>query len=74
MIDIRTGKDLKDIPILEEPALRIYIFHNTAGKINKAFLFIICYLLITHRGVLFYLLWLSKYIDRLRHNRCNIHR
>lgn len=34
MIDIRTGKDLKDIPILEEPTLRIYIFHNTAGKIK----------------------------------------
>ena len=34
MVDMRTGKDLKDIPVLEEPLLRIYIMHNTAGKIK----------------------------------------
>ena len=34
MIDIRTGKDLKDFPILEEPMLRLYIFLNDAGKIK----------------------------------------
>lgn len=34
MIDQRTGKDLKDIPILEEPQLRIYIFMNDAGRIK----------------------------------------
>ena len=34
MYDERTGKDLKDIPILEEPLLRIYIMHNIAGKIK----------------------------------------
>lgn len=34
MIDKRTGKDLKDIPILEEPQLRIYIFLDEEGKIK----------------------------------------
>ena len=34
MIDERTGKDLKDIPILEAPQLRIYIFINDAGRIK----------------------------------------
>jgi hypothetical protein len=34
MIDKRTGKDLKDIPILEEPMLRIYIMLNQEGKIK----------------------------------------
>lgn len=34
MIDKRTGKDLKDIPILEEPLLRIYIFLNSEGRIK----------------------------------------
>ena len=34
MTDKRTGKDLKDIPILEEPQLRIYVFLNEEGKIK----------------------------------------
>ena len=34
MIDKRTGKDLKDYPILEDPKLYIYILHNQAGKIK----------------------------------------
>lgn len=34
MRDERTGKDLKYIPVLEDPQLRVYIFHNTAGKIK----------------------------------------
>lgn len=34
MIDIRTGKDLKDYPILEEPKLYVYVMLNTAGKIK----------------------------------------
>jgi hypothetical protein len=34
MIDIRTKKDLKDIPILEEPQLRIYVFLNEEGKVK----------------------------------------
>lgn len=34
MIDIRTGKDLKNIPILEEPKLRIYVMLNQEGKIK----------------------------------------
>lgn len=34
MIDKRTGKDLKDYPILEEPKLYIYILHNQGGKIK----------------------------------------
>ena len=34
MIDIRTGKDLKDYPVLEEPMLRIYIFLNDSGKVK----------------------------------------
>lgn len=34
MIDIRTGKDLKDYPILEEPKLYVYIMLNEAGKIK----------------------------------------
>jgi len=34
MIDKRTGKDLKDYPILEEPRLYIYIMRNIAGKVK----------------------------------------
>lgn len=34
MIDKRTGKDLKDFPILDEPKLYIYILHNQGGKIK----------------------------------------
>ena len=34
MKDVRTGKDLKDFPILEEPKLYIYIMLNNAGKIK----------------------------------------
>lgn len=34
MIDIRTEQDLKDIPILEDPMVYIYIFLNDAGKIK----------------------------------------
>ena len=34
MIDIRTGKDLKEFPVLEEPICRIYIMLNDAGKIK----------------------------------------
>lgn len=34
MIDKRTGKDLKDILILEEPQLRIYIFLDEEGRIK----------------------------------------
>ena len=34
MTDKRTGKDLKDYPILEEPKLYLYVLHNKAGKIK----------------------------------------
>lgn len=34
MIDIRTGKDLKDYPVIEEPKLYVYIMLNDAGKIK----------------------------------------
>ena len=34
MIDIRTGKDLKDYPVLEEPKLYTYIMLNNAGKVK----------------------------------------
>ena len=34
MIDIRTGKDLKDIPILEEPQLRLYAMLDAEGKVK----------------------------------------
>ena len=34
MIDERTGKDLKDYPILETPKLYVYVMHNTAGKVK----------------------------------------
>ena len=34
MIDIRTGKDLKDYPVLEEPKLYTYIMLNDAGKVK----------------------------------------
>lgn len=34
MIDVRTGKDLKEFPILEEPKLYIYIMLNDAGKVK----------------------------------------
>lgn len=32
MIDKRTGRDLKDYPILEDPKLYVYIIRNSAGK------------------------------------------
>ena len=34
MIDIRTGKNIKDYPILEDPKLYVYIMLNDAGKIK----------------------------------------
>jgi hypothetical protein len=34
MIDIRTGKCLKDFPILEEPKTYIYVMLNDAGKVK----------------------------------------
>lgn len=34
MIDIRTKKDLKDLSVLEDPMIRIYIFLNEEGKIK----------------------------------------
>ena len=34
MIDVRTGKDLKEYPILEEPKLYVYIMLNEAGKVK----------------------------------------
>ena len=34
MIDKRTGKDLKDYPILEEPKLCIYIMLNSEGRVK----------------------------------------
>lgn len=34
MIDIRTGTNIKDYPILEEPKLYIYIMLNNVGKIK----------------------------------------
>lgn len=34
MIDERTGKDLKDILILEEPELRIYVMLDEEGKVK----------------------------------------
>lgn len=34
MIDIRTKKDLKEFPVLEDPMLRIYVFLNAEGKIK----------------------------------------
>ena len=34
MTDIRTGKDLKDYPVIEEPKLYVYIMLNDAGKIK----------------------------------------
>jgi hypothetical protein len=34
MIDKRTGKDLKDIPILEEPQLRIYVMIDGEGRVK----------------------------------------
>lgn len=34
MTDKRTGRNLKDYPILEEPKLYIYILHNQGGKIK----------------------------------------
>ena len=34
MIDKRTGKDLKDIPILEEPQLRLYAMLDKEGKVK----------------------------------------
>ena len=34
MVDIRTGKNIKEYPILEEPKLYIYIMLNDAGKIK----------------------------------------
>jgi hypothetical protein len=34
MIDIRTKKDIKEYPILEEPKLYIYIMLNDSGKVK----------------------------------------
>ena len=34
MIDIRTGKDLKDYPVLEDQKLYVYIMLNDAGKVK----------------------------------------
>lgn len=34
MIDIRTSKNIKEYPILEEPKLYIYIMLNEAGKVK----------------------------------------
>ena len=34
MKDIRTGKELKDIPILENPQLRLYVMLNQEGKVK----------------------------------------
>ena len=34
MVDIRTGKNIKEYPILEDPKLYIYIMLNDAGKIK----------------------------------------
>ena len=34
MIDKRTKKGLKDIPILEEPQLRIYVMRNSEGRVK----------------------------------------
>ncbi len=34
MTDIRTGKDIKEYPVLEEPKLYVYIMLNDVGKIK----------------------------------------
>ena len=34
MIDLRTGKELKDVPIVNDPQVRIYVFLNDAGKVK----------------------------------------
>ena len=34
MIDVRTGKDLKELAVLSEPMLRIYVMLNSAGRIK----------------------------------------
>ena len=34
MIDERTGKNIKDFPILEEPKLYVYIMLNDVGKVK----------------------------------------
>ncbi len=34
MIDVRTKKDIKEFPVLEEPKLYIYVFLNDAGKVK----------------------------------------
>lgn len=34
MIDTRTGRDIKDYPVLDEPKLYIYIMLNDVGKIK----------------------------------------
>ena len=34
MIDKRTGKNLRDIPILKEPMLRLYVMLNQEGKVK----------------------------------------
>ena len=34
MIDVRTGKDLKEFPILEEKKLYVYIMLNSEGKVK----------------------------------------
>lgn len=34
MTDERTGKDLKEYPVLEVPKLYVYVMHNEAGKVK----------------------------------------
>jgi len=34
MIDARTGKDIKDYPILDEPKLYVYVMLNNVGKVK----------------------------------------
>lgn len=34
MIDVRTGKDLKNLPILNEPKIYIYLMLNDVGKLK----------------------------------------
>ena len=34
MIDVRTGKNIKEYPILEDPKLYVYIMLNDAGKVK----------------------------------------
>lgn len=34
MIDKRTGKDLKEYPVLEDERIFLYVMHNNAGKVK----------------------------------------